>query len=68
MFDAPSSQGLEHQTVESLDYQKLLNFTSWVQRYLLGGGGGEGGWVPQTSSSYSAKVFICFNGNHEPQG
>ena len=40
----------------SLNYQKLLNFIS----YLWGGGG-----VPQTSSSYSAKVFTCFHGNHE---
>ena len=39
----------------------MLNFISWVQSYLDGSMGGGGGGV----GTYSAKVFICFHGNHE---
>ena len=56
MFDVPSSQASWKLGLSK--FSELYQLSVW--------GGGAGCRVPQTSSSYSAEVFICFHGNHEP--
>ena len=62
MLDVPSSQA-----PGKLRLQKISELYQFGTKLSVGARTGGGlPLVPQTSSSYSSKVFICFRGNHEP--